>query len=137
MSYLIDTNVICEVVRQKPNDHVLKWFNDISDDLIYVSVLTIGEIRKGIEKLDQSKRKKNLVNWLESELPTWFQNRMLPVDKQVADRWGFLQAQMKKPLPAIDSLIAATALQHDFSLVTRNTRDFDYPLVRVINPWNS
>lgn len=135
MKYLVDTNILCELVRKKPNDRVLRWFGEIPENLIYVSVLTLGEIRKGIEKLDKGKRKHKLMTWFEFELPAWFQDRILSVDIAVAERWGILQAQIKHPLPAIDSLIAATALQHDLWVVTRNECDFNYPLIQLFNPF--
>src|SRR5438552_1071127 len=98
MSYLIDTNVICELLRQKPSDKVVKWFDSIPDNLLHISVLTLGEIRKGVEKLQHSRRKNTLMTWLEGELPIWFENRILPIDSEIADKWGCLQAQMKRPL---------------------------------------
>ena len=136
MNYLIDTNVISELVREKPNKKVLEWFATIPNDSIYISVLTLGEIRKGIEKITTPARQHKLRAWLEVELPEWFQERMLTIDKNVADRWGLLQAQISRPLPVIDSLIAAIALHYDLSIVTRNTKDFNYPLLQVINPWD-
>lgn len=136
MSYLLDTNVISEVVKSKPDPYVMKWFNEIHDDALYISVLTLGEIRKGAEKVTDQKRKEALRLWLEIELPAWFGERILSVDQFVADRWGRLQNEMKKPLPAIDSLIAATALHHDLRLVTRNVKDYQYPSLEVLCPWN-
>ncbi|MEN9848711.1 MAG: hypothetical protein RL368_1451 [Pseudomonadota bacterium] len=135
MSYLIDTNVISELKRPQPNAQVVKWFSTIPDEKIYVSVLSLGEIRKGIEKLSDSPRKIALCHWLENELITWFGERLLPVDAGVADTWGRLQAELNRPLPAIDSLLAATALHYNFYLVTRNTKDFVFPKLEVINPW--
>ena len=137
MSYLIDTNVLSELVRPKPNKKVLTWFSEIPRDALYLSVLTLGEIRKGVEKISDQKRKEKIRVWLEIELPGWFKDRMLPVDQFVADRWGRLQSDMKQPLPAIDSLIAATALCHDLRLVTRNIKDFHYPSLQVISPWEA
>lgn len=136
MSYLIDTNVISEIVRPKPSHKVLSWFESIPNQSIYLSVLTLGEIRKGIEKTELKERKEKLKLWLENELPAWFENRILPIDAQIADRWGQLQAQVKHLIPAIDSLIAATALHYNLCIVTRNEQDFKFPLLQVINPWN-
>lgn len=136
MSYLIDTNVISEIVRPKPSHKVLSWFESIPNQSIYLSVLTLGEIRKGIEKIEFKERKEKLKLWLENELPAWFENRILPIDAQIADRWGQLQTQVKHLVPAIDSLIAATALHHNLCIVTRNEQDFKFPLLQVINPWN-
>jgi predicted nucleic acid-binding protein len=100
-----------------------------------VSVLTLGEIRKGVETLGDKKRREKLRLWLEHELPTWFEDRVLPVDLAVADRWGRLLAEVGRPVPTIDSLLAATALHHELRLVTRNAKDFDYPGLDVINPF--
>lgn len=135
MKYLVDTNAICELARPKPNAKVVEWFNATPSESLYISVLTLGEIRKGVESMEHSSRQLKLRTWLEVELPAWFQHRVLPVDKSVADKWGLLQAQISRPLPAIDSLIAATALHYDLGVVTRNTGDFNYPLLQVINPW--
>jgi toxin FitB len=135
MSYLLDTNVVSETVRRKPNKAVIEWLNRLPGEAIFVSVLTLGEIRKGIEPLAEGKRREKLRLWLEHELPAWFEDRLLPVDLAVADRWGRLLAQMGRPVPTIDSLLAATALHHELRLVTRNAGDFDYPGLDVINPF--
>src|SRR5689334_10471500 len=109
MSYLLDTNVISELVRPKPNKNVLAWFKDIPNEALHLSVLSLGEIRKGIETLRDHDRKEKLRLWLENDLPHWFRDRLLNINQQVADRWGRLQFEMKRSIPAIDSLIAATA----------------------------
>lgn len=139
MSYLIDTNVISELRRKEPDTHVVQWFAARSTQSLFVSVLTLGEIRKGIEVLgsdsvDEAKRQA-LRDWLEVDLPTFFLGRIVNVDLPVADRWGKLQAQARRPLPAIDSLLAATALHHNLTLVSRNVRDFAGFDLNVINPW--
>lgn len=136
MSYLLDTNVISELVRPKPEKKVLEWFDNIPNEVLSVSVLTLGEIRKGVEKLLDSHRKEKLRLWLEVELPAWFEDRILDINQSVADRWGRLQYIMKKPLPAIDSLIAATALYHDLRLVTQNKADFKLSSLQVVCPWD-
>jgi hypothetical protein len=135
MSYLLDTNIISETIRLQPNKLVMGWLQQIPGEAIFVSVLTLGEIRKGIERLTDKKRREKLRLWLEHELPAWFEWRVLPVDIAVADRWGRLLAQAGRSVPTIDSLLAATALHHELRLVTRNARDFDYPGLEVINPW--
>jgi predicted nucleic acid-binding protein len=135
MSYLLDTNVISEVVRPKPDQQVIEWFKSVPDEALYISVLTLGEIRKGAEMVSDPKRKESLCLWLEFELPQWFSNRVLEINQSIADRWGRLQSEMKRPIPAIDSLIAATAFHHDLRLVTRNVKDFNYPSLQVICPW--
>ncbi|MDQ6987038.1 MAG: type II toxin-antitoxin system VapC family toxin [Mariprofundaceae bacterium] len=135
MSYLLDTNVLSELVRPKPSPAVLAWFENTPDDSLYISVLTIGEIRKGVETVVSSARKEKLRVWLEHTLPDWFQNRVLSIDEPVAERWGRLLAEAHRPLPAIDSLLAATALHYDLRVVTRNVQDFTFPELEVINPW--
>lgn len=137
MSYLLDTNVISELVSVKPNSNVIKWFEQIPINTIFLSVLTLGEIRKGVEKVRDNKRRKKLLIWLEHDLEKMFETRILPISIQVADRWGRLQSQAIRTLPAIDSLIAATALHYDMALVTRNIEDFsDCPSLEIINPWD-
>ena len=137
MKYLLDTNVISELVSTKPHRNVIKWFDLIPAYAIFLSVLTLGEIRKGVEKVKDTKRKKKLLLWLEQDLPNMFNARILPISIEVADRWGRLQGQVTQTLPAIDSLIAATALHHDMALVTRNVADFsDCYGLEVINPWD-
>lgn len=135
MSYLVDTNVISELRRREPDPNVVEWFEQRPSTALFLSVLTLGEIRKGIELVTEGKRKLRLLDWLEVELPKFFAGRTLPVDLAVADRWGRLQADAGRPLPAIDSLMAATALHHGLRVVTRNARDFAYPGLAVINPW--
>ena len=136
MNYLIDTNVILELVKKTPNIKVLNWFKKTPDECLYISILTFGEIRKGIEMLDSTKCKEQLRAWLEHELPNWFGERVKEIDVGVADRWGRLQAEMERPAPVIDSLLAATALHSDMAIVTRNITDFQFPQLQTINPWD-
>ena len=135
MSYLVDTNVISELRRKEADTGVLAWFEQRPASVLFVSVLTLGEIRKGIEALPSGKKKLALRDWLEVELPAYFSGRVLAVDLPVVDHWGRMLAQIKRPAAAIDSLIAATALCHGLSLVTRNEADFKFPGLEVINPW--
>ncbi|MBV9576272.1 MAG: type II toxin-antitoxin system VapC family toxin [Gammaproteobacteria bacterium] len=138
MNYLINTNVISELVSTKPNSNVIAWFKQIPFETVFLSILTLGEIRKGIEKVKDNKRKRKLLIWLEHDLSKMFDERILAISTGVADRWGRLQAQVTRTLPAIDSLIAATALHYDMALVTRNTDDFsDCPGIEIINPWTN
>lgn len=136
MTYLLDTNVISEIKRPKPNGRVIEWFGTIPQESLYLSVLTLGEIRKGINKLPDSQKKAALSHWLENDIPLWFGARLLIIDVGIADCWGQLQAEMGRPLPAIDSLLAATALYHNLCLVTRNVSDFNYPNLKVLNLWD-
>jgi len=135
MSYLLDTNIVSETVRRTPNKAVIAWLDRLPGEALFVSVLSLGEIRKGIETLADRKRREKLRLWLEHELPAWFEGRVLPVGLAVADRWGRLLADVGRPVPTIDSLLAATALHHELRLVTRNAGDFDYPGLQVINPF--
>jgi predicted nucleic acid-binding protein len=136
MSYLVDTNVLSELTRPTPAPSVVDWFEEVGDEALHLSVLTLGELRRGVEKLPAGRRKEKLRNWLEHELPAWFGERLLPIDAAVADAWGRLQAASERTLPAVDSLLAATALHHHLRLVTRNTADFDVPGLVTINPWS-
>ena len=135
MSYLLDTNVLSELRRKTPDAAVLAWFARRPASTLYLSVLTFGELRKGIEGVPDAKRRMALTDWLETDLPAFFAGRILPVDAQVADRWGRLLSAAGRPLPAIDSLLAASAAQHGLSMVTRNSRDFADLGLDVINPW--
>lgn len=135
MSYLLDTNVISETIRRQQNKIVISWLEQIPSEALFISVLTLGEIRKGIEKHTDRKRCEILRLWLEHDLTAWFKKRILSIDLAVADRWGRLLAEVGRPVPTIDSLLAATALHHELRLVTRNAKDFDYPGLEVINPW--
>lgn len=139
MSYLIDTNVLSELRRKQPDANVVAWLQQRPRQSFYLSVLTLGEIRKGIARLNgpqDASRRTVLIDWLEQELPTYFLGRMLPIDAPVADRWGRLQSDAGRPLPAIDGLLAATALQHHLTLVTRNVRDFAGLCLDIVDPWN-
>lgn len=135
MTYLLDTNVVSELARPKPASAVLQWLDQAPYQAIHLSVLTQGELRHGIERLPEGARKERLRAWLERDVPAWFGERLLPVDPAVADRWGRLAAGSRRPLPTIDSLLAATALHHGLRLVTRNVTDFQFAGLTVINPW--
>ena len=138
--YLLDTNCISEMVRLKPDPQVMRWMEAMDEGLVYLSVLTLGEIRKGLAGLAQGRRRAQLETWLEVELPTRFRERVLPIDTAVADRWGLLSAQAKNrgaPLPIIDGLLAATALHYNLTVVSRNTNDFRHAQVEVLNPWKA
>jgi predicted nucleic acid-binding protein len=137
VSYLLDTNVISELVRSRPNRAVQRWVQGVPDTALHLSVLSLGEIRRGVEGVAEAARRERLRVWLEQELPDWFEERLLPVDAAVADRWGRLVAQAGRPLPAVDSLLAATALEHGLRLVTRNATDFRFPGLEVVDPWQA
>jgi predicted nucleic acid-binding protein len=136
--FLLDTNCISEVVRIKPDPRVTAWIEAVDESLLCLSVLTLGEIRKGLAALPQGKRRSRLETWLEVELQARFSGRILSIDAAVADRWGLLAAVAKtkgKPLSAIDGLLAATAIHHNLTIVSRNAGDFTNTQVPVVNPW--
>ena len=138
--YLLDTNCISELVRIQPEPAVVAWMEAADETLLYLSVLTLGEIRKGLTGLPQSKRRTHLEIWLETELRVRFDGRILPIDAAVADRWGSLAARAKsegKVLATIHGLLAATALHHNLTIVSRNVDDFKNTLVSVLNPWKA
>ena len=135
MSFLIDTCVLSELIKPRPSRRVSQWFLETPQDTMFVSVLTLGEIRKGSTMLGEGRRRARLNVWLETELPAWAGDRILPVDAEVADTWGRLMARPER-IPAVDGLIAATALRHGFTVVTRNEADFVTTGVELLNPWN-
>jgi predicted nucleic acid-binding protein len=138
MKYLLDTCVISELVKIKPNKKVVDWITQNNEGNFYVSSLTFGEIHKGIEKLSESKRNNTLHQWVENDLKERFRNRILSVDLNVAMIWGKIQAKTEldgKPMPAIDGLIAATGMAHDLTVVTRNIADMEQSSVTLLNPW--
>ena len=139
MNYLFDTCVISEVIRPKPAAKVLRWLEQIPNDRIYLSVLTLGELRKGILRLDDSRKAHRLQTWLDTDVRTRFQSRILPIDADVAFEWGKLCAESESaghPRPAIDALLVATAITHHLTLVTRNTADAAFTRAEVFNPWD-
>lgn len=137
--FLLDTNCISELVRAKPEPQVVQWLDECDERLLYLSVLTIGEIRKGIAALLAGKQRTRLESWLELELKTRFNDRILSIDEEVAERWGVIAAQAKasgRPLAVIDGLLAATALHYNLVIVTRNTADFAETNVSLVCPWS-
>ncbi len=138
MRYLLDTCVISELIKKNPNKKVIKWCETNHDENFFISVLTFGEIHKGIEKLSETKRKNALHHWVEKDLKERFENRILSVDLEVAEAWGKIQGKAElagKPMPTIDGLIAATGQANDLVVVTRNTIDMEQSGVSLINPW--
>jgi len=138
--FLLDTNVISELVKAKPEPRVADWIENIDESLLYLSVLTLGEIRKGITSLRDGARRVSLEAWLDRDLVLRFSDRILSIDLDVADRWGRIAgtaAERKKPLPVVDGLLAATALHYDLTLVTRNIADIFGSGVAMFNPWEA
>ena len=139
--YLLDTNVISEYSRNRPPDARVKmWVDKHQEDTLHLSVLTLGEIRKGTTLLPPGNKRGQLEKWLETDLPTRFANRLLPINAEIAELWGAMagQAQLSGvTLGIIDGLIAATAKHHDLTVVTRNLSDFTVLGVPVIDPWET
>ena len=138
MRYLLDTCVISELIAKRPNPDVVQWIDSLDDGQVYLSVITLGEIKRGIEKLPHSVRKDQLNDWLNDNLIIRFKDRILAIDAPVMLTWGALTARLERQgrtLPAMDSLIASIALYGGYHLVTRNERDFAGTGVDVINPW--
>ena len=139
--FLIDTNVLSEYNRPGvPDAGVKRWLETTDRNLQYVSVITLAEIQKGIDLLAEGKRRVQLEQWLKQDLEAWFSGRILPIDRQVAAVWASLVSQgvrMGRTLPTVDSLLAATALAWDLTIVTRNIRDFTGIGISTINPWEA
>jgi len=137
LKYLLDTCAISELTKPQANRGVIEWLESTNSDDLYLSVINIGEIKKGINKLPASKKKQDLLFWLETLLED-YQNRILTVDLNVMENWSLLVANAEKkgqPVASLDSIIAATAYTHHLTLVTRNERDFYACNIPLINPW--
>jgi tRNA(fMet)-specific endonuclease VapC len=140
MKYILDTNIVSELISKQPNQRVVDWLKGVDIKNLFLSVITIGEIRKGIEKLPESLRKNNIQDWFENELLIRFDQRILPLDLSVILLWGELVGQSEKKgrkLPPLDSLIAATTKHYNYTLVTRNQKDFDEIEIVVYNPFEN
>ena len=138
MKYLLDTCVISELAKAAPNRHVVKWLDGCDEEATFLSVLTIGEIQKGIAKLADGKRKDTIQRWLDVDLRERFSERLLSIDEEVALTWGLIQGEAErrgKPMPTIDGLLGATAIANNLVFVTRNEDDIRSTGARVLNPW--
>ena len=138
MNYLLDTCVLSEFTRRKPDEKVIHWVDSLDEDKLFISVITVGEIQRGIERLPESHRKTGLLAWMNNGLIQRFGPRILPLDTPTMFLWGSLTSRLEnsgQPLPVMDSLIAATALQHNLIIATRNTSDFSPCGTQVTNPW--
>jgi toxin FitB len=138
MKYLLDTCVISELIRPQPDKNVVSWMQEQSENDLYLSVLTFGEIEKGIKKATNLTRKKNLQLWVENDLKKRFEGRIIPIDLDVSIKWGAIQGAAEligKSMPAIDGLLAVSGLTHNCIVVTRNTSDMVQSSVELLNPW--
>ena len=139
MKYLIDTCVLSELIKKQPDRSVVAWIQEQDEPALFLSVLTFGELEKGIVKLGDCGRTQQLRDWVDHDLKRRFGGRILPVDYETACRWGAISSTAEKagtPMPVIDSLLAATALTHGLTLVTRNTSDVAASNVPLLNPWS-
>jgi toxin FitB len=140
VKYLLDTCLVSELVRKKPDAKVVKWVADCDEELTFLSVLTLGEIQKGISRLDEKKRRSALQMWLDSDLRVRFGERILTITSDIAQAWGVMQGEAETKgigIPTIDGLIGATAITHNLTVVTRNVSDIAKTGAKVINPWDS
>jgi toxin FitB len=139
MSYLLDTNAVSEWVRPRPDPGIARWLDEVDEDRTYLSVITLGELRKGVDRLADGRRRVRLDRWLAHELPDRFGERMLPVDAAVADEWGRLLARAENagtPVGSTDALIVATAKAHNLQVVTRDVAHFRNAGIDVLSPWH-
>lgn len=137
MIYILDTNIISELIKPNPDINVLSWIKKISEDKLYICVLTLGELQAGIENLPISKKRNDLIAWF-VDIQDSFQDQILPINTTTAIKWGDLKSKLKKTgwnLPVIDGLLAACALDNSAILVTRNIKDFEHTGVELLNPW--
>lgn len=138
MKYILDTCVISELIKPRPNSAVVSWINSHLEENFYLTSITIGEIQRGISKLTESKKKKNLQNWLDSELIVRFDRRILSFGLLESKVWGKIQAQAEKEgnkMPILDGLMTSIAIVHDMGIATRNISDMEISGVDLINPW--
>ncbi len=138
MNYLLDTCILSEFTRRQPEEKVIRWMESIDEEKLFISVITIGEIQHGIERLPESHRKTELLVWMNNGLAKRFEQRVIPLDMSAMLMWGSLAARMERtgqPMAVMDSFIVATALKNNLIIATRNVTDFIPCGVQVINPW--
>ena len=139
MSFLLDTNVVSESTRRQPEPRVLEWFASQPDDALFISALTLGELRRGILLLDEGRKRRSLLRWLEQEIEPGFSSRVVAIDALVMRTWAELQVnagRRGRGMPIMDGLFAASAVAHGLTLVTRNVADFAGTEVKLLNPWD-
>lgn len=137
MKYLLDTCLLSELIKPSPEPAVLSWMHERNESELFISAMTLGELHRGVARLPNSRRRNDLSTWLQ-QLETGFEDRVLSFTQETAGAWAQMCATAEskgKPMAAFDSIIAATALEHSLTLVTRNIRDFEHAPVVLINPW--
>jgi predicted nucleic acid-binding protein len=140
VSFLLDTNVVSEWTKPRPDTGVVAWLAEADEDRVFISVITLAELRCGIERMPAGARRNRLDIWVSEQLPGRFEARVLSVDTETADIWGRVMARGEargRPVGTMDAFIAATAERHHLALVTRNVSDFDALGIRLINPWRN
>ena len=138
MSFLLDTNVISEWVKARSDRGVAAWLAAVDEDRVFISVVTLAELRYGIERMTTGGRRNQVTQWLLEELPLRFEGRVLSINHIIADIWGKIVARSEaagRPIGAMDAFLAATAEVHDLTLITRNVSDFEISINAIINPW--
>ncbi len=134
MMYLLDTIVISEIIKPDPDKNVMDFLSSVDMQELCLSVLSLGEIRKEVEKLENLQQKQKIIQWLETDLLREFCGRIIKIDSRVADKWGYIASLAS--VPSVDALIGASALVHNLKLITRNVRDFENIAgLEIINPW--
>jgi predicted nucleic acid-binding protein len=135
--FLLDTNAISEWIKPRPDPGLIAWMASVDEDRTFVSVISLAELRYGIERLPESNRRRNLETWLNERLTLRFEGRILWVDALVAEMWGRLTSRNEfdgRPKGIMDTFLAATAAVHELTIVSRNVEDF--PAAKVLNPWS-
>ena len=138
MKFLVDTNVVSEWVKPRPDGGVVAWMNEVDEDRVFISVISLAELRHGVERMPSGTQRRRLDEWLKEELPLRFEGRVLLIDRVVAEAWGTIVARCERagrPISTIDGFIAATADAHQLVLVTRNVSDFEFSVKEIVNPW--
>ena len=139
MTFLLDTNLVSEWVKPRPNAGIIRWLADVDEDRTFLSVITLAELRNGIASLSAGRRRDRLDVWVSAELPDRFEGRVLVIDAAVADQWGRVTAAGKaagRPIGAMDAFLAATAMVHELTVVTRNVADFEMIDIPILCPWS-
>lgn len=138
MKFLLDTNVVAEWVKPRPEPRVVSWLADIDEDRVFLSVASLAEIRRGVEAMPTGHRRDRLATWLADELPARFESRILDVDQRVALGWGIVMVRSRKAgvtIGSMDAFFAATAQAHGLTLVTRDGGDFEAAGIDLFDPW--